>query len=264
MEPERAELGRDFVAITAAVMALPVTRIVLDGEAVAHCPEGLPDFHALLGREGCARACLYAFDLLRFGARRPSRPCPRRAPGLAPGAPEARRRRDHLQRAHGGRGRRGDVPSRLRPGPRRHRVERATSRYRSGRCAAWVKSRTRLTSGAAESFRWGGRGAADRKQHGPPQPSRESGQQRPHDAVESSLPSRIGDGRSRLHQSFVGFSSGDDQGGVHGAIGVRPMHCHRFAEPSAVQAVLRPSPAASREGRHPFYKRSTIMRVASR
>src|SRR5215204_4730840 len=42
----------DFLAITAAVMALPVTRIVLDGEAVAHCPEGLPDFHALLGREG--------------------------------------------------------------------------------------------------------------------------------------------------------------------------------------------------------------------
>src|SRR5215203_2766310 len=43
----------DFVAITAAVMALPATRIVLDGEAVA-------DFHSLLGRSGCARACLYA------------------------------------------------------------------------------------------------------------------------------------------------------------------------------------------------------------
>src|SRR5215204_6560038 len=27
----------DFVAIRAAVMALPATRIVLDGEAVAHC-----------------------------------------------------------------------------------------------------------------------------------------------------------------------------------------------------------------------------------
>jgi bifunctional non-homologous end joining protein LigD len=49
-------------------MALPFARIVLDGEAVAHCPEGLPDFHALLGREGCARACLYAFDLLLSGA----------------------------------------------------------------------------------------------------------------------------------------------------------------------------------------------------
>ena len=45
-------------------MALPVTKIVLDGEAVAHCPNGLPDFRALLGRQGAARACLYAFDLL--------------------------------------------------------------------------------------------------------------------------------------------------------------------------------------------------------
>src|SRR3954451_4374853 len=56
--------GRDwsaeFIAITAAILALPVTRIVLDGEAVAHCPEGLPDFRALLGRFGCATACFYA------------------------------------------------------------------------------------------------------------------------------------------------------------------------------------------------------------
>src|SRR4051794_40462825 len=46
--------GRDwsveFAAITAAVMSLPAARIVLDGEAVAHCSQGLPDFHALLGR----------------------------------------------------------------------------------------------------------------------------------------------------------------------------------------------------------------------
>ena len=59
---------RDFVAIADAVRALPASRIVLDGEAVAHCPEGLPDFHALLGREGCARACFYAFDLLHADA----------------------------------------------------------------------------------------------------------------------------------------------------------------------------------------------------
>src|SRR5215213_8149145 len=58
----------EFLANTAAVMALPFTRIVLDGEAVAHCPKGLPDFHALLGREGSARACLYAFDLLHLDA----------------------------------------------------------------------------------------------------------------------------------------------------------------------------------------------------
>ena len=48
-------------------MALPVPRTVLDGEAVAHCPEGLPDFNALLRRSGCATPCLYAFDLLHLG-----------------------------------------------------------------------------------------------------------------------------------------------------------------------------------------------------
>jgi hypothetical protein len=56
--------GRDwsveFAAITAAILAMPVTRMVLDGEAVAHCPEGLPDFNALLGRHGCPTVCLYA------------------------------------------------------------------------------------------------------------------------------------------------------------------------------------------------------------
>jgi len=60
--------GRDkageLVAIAAAMRALPFRRIVLDGEAVAHCPEGLPDFHRALSRDGKAGACLYAFDLL--------------------------------------------------------------------------------------------------------------------------------------------------------------------------------------------------------
>ncbi|MET0530291.1 MAG: hypothetical protein ABW003_18480, partial [Microvirga sp.] len=67
MEPQREELvGR--VRLTAAVMALPVTRIVLDGEAAAHCSKGLPDFNALLRRTCCATACFYAFDLLLVGA----------------------------------------------------------------------------------------------------------------------------------------------------------------------------------------------------
>src|SRR5688572_26661291 len=43
--------GRDwsaeFVAITEAMRALPFKRIMLDGEAVAHCLKGLPDFHRL-------------------------------------------------------------------------------------------------------------------------------------------------------------------------------------------------------------------------
>ena len=43
--------GRDwsaeFVAITEAVRALPFKRAMIDGEAVAHCLEGLPHFHRL-------------------------------------------------------------------------------------------------------------------------------------------------------------------------------------------------------------------------
>src|SRR3712207_403981 len=62
--------GRDWTgglaAIAAALRALPVERIVLDGEAVAHCREGLPDFTGLTSASGQAAACLYAFDLLRI------------------------------------------------------------------------------------------------------------------------------------------------------------------------------------------------------
>ena len=54
----------EFVAITAALGELP-TDFVLDGEAVAHCSHGLPDFHGLLGRDG-QRTALYAFDLLHL------------------------------------------------------------------------------------------------------------------------------------------------------------------------------------------------------
>jgi ATP-dependent DNA ligase len=111
--------GRDwtveFVAITAAIMALPFARMVLDGEAVAHCPEGLPDFNALLRRSGCATACFYAVDLIRVGNEdlRGRELVERRA-----------LLRKHLKHAAGGAilysehldgaGRRGDVPARLR------------------------------------------------------------------------------------------------------------------------------------------------------
>ena len=65
--------GRDwsaeFVAITAAVRALPFRRIMLDGEAVTHCLEGLPDFHKLMSRDGQSTACLYAFDLIWLEAQ---------------------------------------------------------------------------------------------------------------------------------------------------------------------------------------------------
>jgi bifunctional non-homologous end joining protein LigD len=53
----------DLAAITVSLRALPADRLVIDGEAVAHCAEGLPDFHGLLG-DGAADACLFAFDVL--------------------------------------------------------------------------------------------------------------------------------------------------------------------------------------------------------
>src|SRR3954468_12829978 len=58
---------REFAAITAALRAFPVTQIVLDGEAVAHCDQGLPDFLRLLSGDGHARACFFAFDVLMLG-----------------------------------------------------------------------------------------------------------------------------------------------------------------------------------------------------
>jgi bifunctional non-homologous end joining protein LigD len=55
--------GRDwsveFRAIAEAVKALPFSGVILDGDAVAHCAEGLPDVHGLLGdgaAGGAARA----------------------------------------------------------------------------------------------------------------------------------------------------------------------------------------------------------------
>ena len=60
--------GRDwsseFVAITEALRALPFKRVMIDGEAVAHCLEGLPDFHRLMSRDGQATACLYALAFI--------------------------------------------------------------------------------------------------------------------------------------------------------------------------------------------------------
>ena len=56
------------MAIKEAMRTLPFKRVMLDGEAVAHCLDGLPDFHRLLG-DGQAKACFYAFDLLWLEAQ---------------------------------------------------------------------------------------------------------------------------------------------------------------------------------------------------
>jgi len=79
--------------------------IVLDGEAVAHCEKGLPDYNALLGRDGCASAILFAFDLLMVDGDE-LRPLPLRSgkEALAAalrGPPAAIRHVEHLDGEHG-------------------------------------------------------------------------------------------------------------------------------------------------------------------
>jgi len=47
LEPQWARLAERVRGVTAAVRALSYKRVMLDGEAVTHCLEGLPDFHKL-------------------------------------------------------------------------------------------------------------------------------------------------------------------------------------------------------------------------
>jgi bifunctional non-homologous end joining protein LigD len=61
-------LGRDFPAVVAAVVALKPARLVLDGEIVAVDRDGRPSFQALQHRRTAGLALVYyAFDLLEVG-----------------------------------------------------------------------------------------------------------------------------------------------------------------------------------------------------
>ncbi len=53
-----------FTGITAAIRALPMHTLTMDGEAVAHDERGLPNFNALRSEDRAKRAILYGFDLL--------------------------------------------------------------------------------------------------------------------------------------------------------------------------------------------------------
>jgi bifunctional non-homologous end joining protein LigD len=99
----------DLAAIAAGLRALPIDQLVIDGEAVAHCAEGLPDFHGLLG-DGAASATLFAFDFLLIDGedlrRRPTLERKARLAKLLRKAPAAIRYVEHLE---GGRAR--DLPT---------------------------------------------------------------------------------------------------------------------------------------------------------
>jgi bifunctional non-homologous end joining protein LigD len=73
--------SREFLAVTQALAALPLEDIVLDGEACAHCPDGLPDFHGLRSDSGGASVSV-RFRPSPGGRARP----PANALGGAPGA----------------------------------------------------------------------------------------------------------------------------------------------------------------------------------
>ena len=127
----------EFRAIAEALKALPASSVILDGEAVAHCAEGLPDFHGLLG-DGAASACLYAFDLLAVEGedlrRLPLEVRRERLADLLADAGPALRLSEHLE---------GDGAVIFEHACRLGLVgviaKRKGSAYRSGRCASWLK-----------------------------------------------------------------------------------------------------------------------------
>jgi bifunctional non-homologous end joining protein LigD len=130
--------SKEFLAVTEAMKALNTDDIVLDGEAMAHCKDGLPDFHALRSEDGGADACLFAFDLLRLSGEN-LRPLPleeRRARlrKALRGSAKSLRFSEHLE---------GDGEAIFRHacalGLEGIVSKRRDSRYRSGRSRGWLK-----------------------------------------------------------------------------------------------------------------------------
>jgi bifunctional non-homologous end joining protein LigD len=128
----------ELVAIAAAVRELAVDDLVLDGEAVAHCVDGMPDFHRLLG-DGKVTACLYAFDLLEIdGEDLRSLPLVDRKERLAGAlqrAPEALRYSEHMDGPDGA----VMYAHACRLGLEGVVSKRQDRAYRSGRCPHWLK-----------------------------------------------------------------------------------------------------------------------------
>ena len=145
MEPQRPGLVEGVPGRHRGHGGPQVEEIVLDGEAMAHCKDGLPDFHGLRSEDGGAAACLYAFDLLRLDGE-DLRPLPleeRRARlrKALRGAGKALRFSEHLE---------GDGEAIFRHacalGLEGIVSKRRDARYRSGRSLTWLKIKNLITS----------------------------------------------------------------------------------------------------------------------
>jgi bifunctional non-homologous end joining protein LigD len=126
--------SRQFTAIAEAMRSLP--DCVIDGEACTHCEEGLPDFWRLRG--GGEHACFFTFDLLMLDGedwrRRPLIERKARLKRLLGRRKRVLRYVEHLD--EGGAEMFAHV---CRLGLEGIVSKRRDLRYRSGRCASWLK-----------------------------------------------------------------------------------------------------------------------------
>jgi bifunctional non-homologous end joining protein LigD len=64
VEPVRAPPDERLRCDRCGPVGAPLDEVLLDGEGLAHCAAGLPDFNRTLSTAGQQEACLIAFDLL--------------------------------------------------------------------------------------------------------------------------------------------------------------------------------------------------------
>jgi bifunctional non-homologous end joining protein LigD len=129
-------------AITAALLALPVRSVVLDGEGVICGPDGKSQFdrmRACFSRHGAPEAFLYAFDLLELdGQDLRTKPWAARREALVSlldGSEHGIRLCEHIEDVDGTVVFRQACVMGLEGIVAKHR----NSRYRSGRCREWIK-----------------------------------------------------------------------------------------------------------------------------
>jgi ATP-dependent DNA ligase len=141
------EWGAQLPAIAAALRALPVRSVILDGEGVICGPDGVSDFdrmRAVFGRKGSPDLFLYAFDVLEMDGHdlRAESWDTRRAllTQLLDRCQDGLRLSEHVEDTDVFRqacvmGLEGIV------------AQRRDSRYRSGRCREWIKVKNRAHPG---------------------------------------------------------------------------------------------------------------------